>query len=112
MVKIIEPLDTVNLTFDWNDGGRLHYIRTEWDSYRSVGAVSQLHKLYYEDYLTSYGEIESVLTKVRQITKITKTYMEGVKITRLSAENEQIYKDIYQEIQDLNKINTLRVAAI
>ena len=112
MVKIIEPLDTVNLTFDWNDGGRLHYIRTEWDNYRSVGAVSQLHKLYYEDYLTSYGEIESVLTKVRQITKITKTYMEGVKITRLSAENEQIYKDIYQEIQDLNKINTLRVAAI
>ena len=112
VVKVIEPLDTVFLTFDWNDEGRLHYIRTEWENYRSVGAVSQLHKLYYENYLTSYGEVESVLTKVRQITKITKTYMDGVKVTKLSAENEQIYKAIYQELTDMNTINAQRVAAI
>lgn len=112
MVKVIEPLDTVYLTFDWSDQGRLHYIRTEWENYRSVGAVTQLHKLYYEDYLTSYGEIESVLTKVRQITKVTKQYMDGVKITKLSAENEQIYKTIYKELSDMNKINAQRVAAI
>lgn len=112
VVKVIEPLDTVYLTFDWSDQGRLHYIRTEWGNYRSVGAVSQLHKLYYEDYLTSYGEIESVLTKVRQITKITKKYMDGVTITKLSAENEQIYKSIYKELSDIDKINAQRVAAI
>jgi hypothetical protein len=112
VVKVIEPLDTVYLTFDWNDQGRLHYIRTEWDNYRSVGAVSQLHKLYYEPYLTSYGEIESVLTKVRQITKVTKEYMDGVKVTKLSAENEQIYKSIYKELSDMDKINAQRVAAI
>jgi len=109
VVKVIEPLDTVYLTFDWTDQGRLHYIRTEWDNYRSVGAVSQLHKLYYEDYLTSYGDIESVLTKVRQITKITKTYMDGVKVTKLSAENEQIYKSIYKELTDMDQINLQRV---
>lgn len=112
VVKVIEPLDTVYLTFDWNDQGRLHYIRTEWDNYHSVGAVSQLHKLYYEPYLTSYGEIESVLTKVRQITKVTKEYMDGVKVTKLSAENEQIYKSIYKELSDMDKINTQRIAAI
>lgn len=114
MVKVIEPLDTVYLTFDWNDQGRLHYIRTEWDNYRSVGvgAVSQLHKLYYEPYLTSYGKIESVLTKVRQITKVTKEYMDGVKVTKLSTENEQIYKSIYKELSDMDKINAQRVAAI
>ena len=112
MVKVIEPLDTVYLTFDWNDDGRLHYIRTEWENYRSVGAVSQLHKLYYEPYLTSYNEIESVLTKVRQITKVTKTYMDGVKVTKLSAENETIYTTIYRELNDMDKINAQRVAAI
>ena len=112
VVKVIEPLDTVYLTFDWSDEGRLHYIRTEWENYRSVGAVSQLHKLYYEPYLTSYGEIESVLTKVRQITKITKTYMDGVKVTKLSAENEAIYKSIYQELTDMDNINMQRVAAV
>ena len=112
VVKVIEPLDTVYLTFDWSDEGRLHYIRTEWENYRSVGAVSQLHKLYYEPYLTSYGEIESVLTKVRQITKITKTYMDGVKVAKLSAENEQIYKSIYQELTEMDSINIQRVAAV
>jgi hypothetical protein len=101
-------LDTVYLTFDWTDEGRLHYIRTEWENYRSVGAVSQLHKLYYADYLTSYGEVESVLSKVRQITKITKIYMDGVKVTKLSVENEQIYKSIYQELTDMNNINEQR----
>ncbi len=112
VVKVIEPLDTVYLTFDWEDQGRLHYIRTEWENYQSVGAITQLHKLYYEDYLTSYGDIESVLTKVRQITKVTKTYMDGVKITKLSAENELIFNTIYKELGDMDKINAQRIAAV
>ncbi len=112
MVKVIEPLDTVYLTFDWSDQGRLHYIRTEWENYRSVGAVSQLHKLYYGDYYTSYGETESVLMKVRQITKVTKQYMDGVKVTKLSAENEKIYTTIYKELSDMDKINAQRITEV
>lgn len=109
VVKVIEPLDTVHLTYDFeNEDGRLKYIRTEWDNYESIGAVSQLHKLYYEDYLTSDDTIESVLGKVRQITKITKTYMDGVSVTRLSAENEKIYKTIYQELTDMDIVNSTR----
>ena len=109
MVKVIEPLDTVYLTFDWeNDQGRLHYIQTEWENYNSVGAVSQLHKLYYEDYLTSYDEIESVLTKVRQITKITKKYMDGIIYSQMSAEREQLYKSIFKEVETMNEINKQR----
>jgi len=38
--------------------------------------------------------------------------MNGVKVTKLSAENEQIYKSIYKELSDMDKINTQRVAAI
>ncbi len=109
VVKVIEPLDTVFLTYDFNDDGRLKYIRTEWPNYNSVGAVSQLHKLYYGDYLTSQNTIESVLQKVRQITKITKTYMDGVKVAKLSAENEQIYKAVYKQLQDMDTINSKRV---
>ena len=109
VVKVIEPLDTVYLTFDWeNDQGRLHYIQTEWENYNSVGAVSQLHKLYYEDYLTSYDEVESVLTKVRQITKITKKYMDGIIYSQMSAEREQLYKSIFKEIETMNEINKQR----
>ena len=108
VVKVIEPQDTVFLTYDWNDDGRLHYIRTEWENYRSIGAISQLHKLYYEDYLTSYGEIESVLGKVRQITKVTKKYMDGVIVTKLSKENQQIYDSLFKEIEELNEINRLK----
>lgn len=108
VVKVIEPLDTVFLTYDWTDDGRLHYIRTEWENYRSIGAVSQLHKLYYQDYLTSNKTVESVLGKVRQITKITKTYMDGITVTKLSAENEFIYKSIYQEIVDMDNATSQR----
>ena len=108
VVKVIEPLDTVFLTYDWTDDGRLHYIRTEWENYRSIGAVSQLHKLYYQDYLTNNKTVESVLGKVRQITKITKTYMDGITVTKLSAENEFIYKSIYQEIVDMDNATSQR----
>lgn len=97
------------LTFDWNDEGRLHYIDTEWENYNSVASVSQLHKLYYEDYLTSYGEVESVLAKVRQVTKITKKYMDGIVYSQMSAEKEQLYKSIFKEMEDMNNINKQRV---
>lgn len=112
LVKVIEPKDTVYLTYDWEDDGRLHYIKTEWENYGSVGAVSQLHKLYYEDYLTSNNTIESVLGRIRQITKVTSTYMDGVTVTKLSAEQEYIYKTIYQEIEDLEAINKAKVVNV
>jgi hypothetical protein len=38
--------------------------------------------------------------------------MDGVKVAKLSTENEQIYKSIYKELSDMDKINTQRVAVI
>lgn len=109
VVKVIEPKDTVYLTYDFeNEDGRLKYVRTVWDNYNSVGQVTQLYKLYYGDYLTSQNTVESVLQKVRQITKITKKYMNGVEVTQLSPENEIIYKSIYQELTDMDNINAKR----
>ncbi len=102
VVKVIEPQDTVYLTYNWEDEGRLAYIRTEYPNYKSIGAISQLHKLYYEDYLTSYGAVESVLGKVRQVSKLVKKHMENVKITSLNTESDRIYDSIYKEITEMN----------
>lgn len=106
VVKVIEPLDTVHLTYDFeNEDGRLKYIRTEWDNYEAIGAVSQLHKLFYEPYLTSEGVYESVLKKVQQITKVVKVYMNGIKIPRLSQEKEKLYTAIYTELSNMDSLN-------
>lgn len=68
LVKVIEPLDTVELTYDWaKEDGRLVYVRTFWPYYRGA-EIKQIHKLYYGDYLNSRDETERVLMKVRQTT--------------------------------------------
>jgi hypothetical protein len=38
--------------------------------------------------------------------------MDGVTVTKLSAEQEYIYKTIYQEIEDLEAINKAKVVNI
>lgn len=35
--------------------------------------------------------------------------MDGVKVAKLSAENEQIYKAVYKQLQDMDTINSKRV---
>lgn len=105
LVKVIEPLDTVELTYFWDTDdeeqrGRLVYVKTHWPYYNGV-EVKQLHRLYYGDYVNSKGETESVLMKVRQSTDIGKKILEDVRIYRtcpvcpvydeLSAEQQKIY---------------------
>lgn len=69
MVKVIEPLCTIELTYDWeNNDGRLAYVKTFWPYYHGL-EVKQIHKLYYGDYLNSKNKIDSVLIKVRQTTE-------------------------------------------
>ena len=42
VVKVIEPLDTVNLTFDWeNNEGRLAFVKTHWPNYNGVEISSK-----------------------------------------------------------------------
>ena len=38
--------------------------------------------------------------------------MDGVKMAKLSAENQLIYNTIYQELTDMNDINMQRVSVI
>ena len=96
LVKVIEPLDTIELTYDWeNNDGRLAYVRTFWPYYHGV-EVKQLHKLYYGDYLNSKDEIESVLLKVRQTTEFKEL------------ENIEVYRNcpvcpIYDELDEEQK---------
>lgn len=83
LVKVIEPLDVVDLTYDFeNNDGRLAFVKTHWPNYDGA-EINQIHKLYYGDYLNSLGETENVLQKVRQSTDINKlTSDENIKIIR------------------------------
>ena len=70
VVQVLEPLDTVDLTYDFaNDNGRLSFVKTHWPDYEGL-AVTQTHELTYQDYLNSNDETESVLYSVKQKTII------------------------------------------
>lgn len=101
VVKVEEPADTVKLSFDFNDDGRLHYVRTEYEDYAGMGEATQLHKLYYADYVNSEGTTESVLKKIRQITKLISK--DGLTEGQLSQSNEYIYDTLDSESKNLDK---------
>lgn len=68
LVKVLEPLDTVELTYDWKmNEGRLGFVKTHWPNFDEI-EVTQIHKLIYGDYLNSEGKTESVLHQIRQAT--------------------------------------------
>lgn len=72
VVKVLAPLDTVELTFDWADeenAGRLVFVKDHWPDYEGE-AVTQINKLYYGPYVNSQGATESVLQKIQQTTNI------------------------------------------
>ena len=82
VVKVIEPLDTVNLTYDFeNNDGRLVLVKTNWPDYEGI-EINQTHELYYGDYYNSLGETESVLQKVRQSTDVGDKILENVKVVK------------------------------
>lgn len=105
LVKVIEPLDTVYLTYDWeNNDGRLAFVKTHWPYYNGA-EVNQLHRLYYGDYLNSAGETESVLLKVRQSTDIGDKVLENVKVIR-TCPNCSVYENLEEEMMEMQTINT------
>ena len=68
VVKILEPLNTVDLTYDYeNNEGRLVVAKTYWPDYEGV-EVTQTHELIYQEYLNSDNKIDTVLYGVRQTT--------------------------------------------
>lgn len=105
MVKVLEPLDTVYLTYDWlNNDGRLAYVKTNWPNYNGV-EVNQIHKLYYGDYLNSEGEIENVLMKIRQSTDFGDKILENIKKTRTCSQCP-VYDQLDAEFIQMNLVNT------
>jgi hypothetical protein len=98
VVKIIEPLDTVNLTYDFeNNDGRLAFVKTNWPNYNGV-QVNQIHKLYYGDYLNSLDETENVLQRVRQTTDIGDLVLEYAKVIR-SCKQCPVYDELEDELE-------------
>ena len=100
VVKVIEPSNTVNLTFDWeNNEGRLAYVKSHWPNYNGV-EIDQIHKLYYGDYLNSEGKIDNVLMKVRQSTNFGKEVLENVEKVR-TCNQCPVFDELDKEIEDM-----------
>ena len=100
VVKIIEPLNTVSLTYDFNNNdGRLAFVKTNWPNYNGA-EVNQIHKLYYGDYLNSLGETENVLQKVRQSTDIGEKVLEDVKVIR-TCNQCPVYDSLDSELNEI-----------
>ena len=100
VVKIIEPLDTVQLTYDFaTNDGRLAFVKTHWPNYNGV-EVNQLHKLYYGDYLNSLGETENVLQKVRQSTDFGEKVLEDVKTVR-TCKQCPVFDELDEELEQM-----------
>ena len=94
LVKVLEPLDTVELTYKWDTDdedmlGRLMFVKTNYPDYNGV-EVTQIHKLYYGPYLDQYGNIQSVLENIKKIR---------------TCKQCPVFDDLDKEIAELNKNN-------
>lgn len=104
MVKVIQPLNTVYLTYDFEgNDGRLAFVKTNYPNYEGV-EVNQIHKLYYDDYLNSLGDTENVLTRVRQSTDFGDEVLENVEKIR-TCNQCPVYDDLDAELTALNNSN-------
>lgn len=100
VVKVIEPLNTVDLTYDFeNNDGRLAFVKNHWPDYSGT-EISQIHKLYYGDYINSLGETENVLQKVRQSTDVKDTMIENIKVVRACTQCP-VYDTLEDELEQM-----------
>jgi hypothetical protein len=94
-----------HLSYDFeNNDGRLAYVFEDYPNYRDVGSIEQYYKLYYGDYLNSKGEIDNVLMKVRQVTNLTRKFL-NIKSTVMSQERLQWYNTLKFEKAELDAFN-------
>lgn len=101
VVKVIEPIDTVQLTYDFEtNDGRLSFVKTNYPNYNGV-EVDQIHKLYYGDYLNSKKEVENVLTKIRQSTKFGDDVLENVQKIRTCVQCP-VFDELDKELSELS----------
>ena len=105
LVKVIEPLDTVELTYNWNStddnmNGRLAFVKTHYPNYNGV-EVTQIHKLSYGPYLNKNDKIESVLQKVQQSTEFGKQLLDGITKVR-TCKQCPVFKDLEDELNNMN----------
>lgn len=67
VVKVIEPLDTVHLTYNPDNDNRLAFVKTTWEENEGL-EVSQIIKLGYQDYINANNEVNNVVVSIEQRT--------------------------------------------
>jgi hypothetical protein len=99
VVKIIEPTDTVYLTYNPANENRLAFVKTDWANYHGF-EINQINKLNYGDYLNSQGQTDNVVVSVEQRTEVGKKHLAQAVVTREYAESPE-YKDLNEELQNI-----------
>ena len=105
VVKVIEPLDVVHLTYNPENENRLAFTKTIYPDYDGV-EVSQIVKLGYQDYLNSYNEIDNVVTTVEQRTFVTKKNLDNIGVSYPDGTQEAKYMILENELQALIEKNS------
>lgn len=93
VVKVIEPLDTVNLTYNPENDNRLAFVKTVWEENEGL-EVSQIIKLGYQDYLNSNGEVDNVVVTVEQ-----RTYAQAIEGSAAEFEGPPGWEANYQNLE-------------
>ena len=103
VVQVLEPLDTVDLTYNPLNDDRLAYVETNYPDYNGV-VVSQIIKLGYQDYLNSKDEIDNVVTTVEQRTFVREKNQKNVKVLYDQEQMDEKYYRLQTELDDLRKM--------
>lgn len=102
VVKILEPSGETTLVYNPDNQNRLAFVKTV--STVDETELSQIIKLYYEDYLNSKGKIDNVFTGLEQRSLITDNNL-GTDI--IYAENqEENYMKLENEMQTLINVSS------
>ena len=105
VVRIIEPLNTVDLTYNPANDNRLAFTETIYPDYGGV-EISQITKLSYSDYLNSKNNIENVVTGVEQRTWVKKKNNKNINIIVEDDEANEKYTKLLNELEELKESST------
>ena len=97
MVKVIEPLDIVHLTYNPDNGNRLAFVKTVNEPREGL-EISQIIKLGYQDYLNSNGQVDNVVVTVEQ-----RTYGRAIDGSKVKFKGQQGWEENYQNLE--NELN-------
>ena len=103
VIQVLEPIDTVDLTYNPDNDDRLAFVETNYPDYNGV-LVSQIIKLGYQDYLNSKDRVDNVVTTVEQRTFVREKNQKNVKVLYDQEQMDEKYYRLQAELDALRQM--------